>query len=381
MLNIPLNTDVECVDGPCGKSSTLIFDPRTQKVTYLVVRDKSPSPDLEQMVPIDQVVETTHDLIRLSCTRAKFAEMESFIETRYIKGQVYEPYGSSYGHSYGGSHLMPYATPTESSVMPVEVERIPMGQVKIHRGMQVIALDGPVGKVGELLVDPESGDVSHLVLMEGHLWGKKEIVLPVSSVQKVKQDSIQLSLDKSKVEGLPSIPIKHAWSEIQTADLDLLIWTFDEIGKAGQALEVLNRQAQASHLTIFNSAVLVKDQDGQTSLKEGSVSSGRFGTLFGAITGGLLGLIVGPGGAVLGAVAGAAAGRAASGRNETIFPDEKLTALAESMQPGTSTLVVLVEKTWFETTRQALGDFDGELFHQRLPNAIDGLLDNESTDL
>jgi sporulation protein YlmC with PRC-barrel domain len=29
-----------------------------------------------------------------------------------------------------------------------------------------------VGRVGEILIDAETGEITHLVLREGHLWGQ-----------------------------------------------------------------------------------------------------------------------------------------------------------------------------------------------------------------
>ena len=80
MARIPLNANVECMDGSCGESITVIVNPTTNKVTHFVVRYKGlPDPD-QRLVPVDQVLDTSSDLIRLRCTKAELAEMDHFIE-------------------------------------------------------------------------------------------------------------------------------------------------------------------------------------------------------------------------------------------------------------------------------------------------------------
>ncbi len=37
-INIPLNVDVYCSDGMCGRSSQVIVDPVNKQVTHLVVK-------------------------------------------------------------------------------------------------------------------------------------------------------------------------------------------------------------------------------------------------------------------------------------------------------------------------------------------------------
>jgi hypothetical protein len=47
-----------------------------------------------------------------------------------------------------------------------------------------------------------------VLLQEGHLWGSKEVAVPIGAVTGV-QDGIQLSLTKKQVEDLPPVDIKH----------------------------------------------------------------------------------------------------------------------------------------------------------------------------
>jgi hypothetical protein len=129
MKDIPLNAKVECADGPCGESTTLIVDPTTQKVTHLVVKD---SQSEERLVPFDQVAETTHDLIHLGCTKAALSEMKPFIATRFVQVQTPDYAGSGpQGASLG--YQAPYAVHMDDT-LTVHEEQIPSGELAIHRG-------------------------------------------------------------------------------------------------------------------------------------------------------------------------------------------------------------------------------------------------------
>jgi sporulation protein YlmC with PRC-barrel domain len=73
----------------------------------------------------------------------------------------------------------------------------------------VAARDGTLGHVGELVLNPETGHISHLVLEEGHLWAKKEVAVPVSAIDYLLEDTVYLKLDKREVESLPTVQVKR----------------------------------------------------------------------------------------------------------------------------------------------------------------------------
>ena len=66
-----------------------------------------------------------------------------------------------------------------------------------------------VGKLDELVLDPTRGDITHLQMREGHLWGKKDVAIPVSEVQFVDRDTIYLKLDKNAVKALSAVPVRR----------------------------------------------------------------------------------------------------------------------------------------------------------------------------
>ena len=152
--------------------------------------------------------------------------------------------------------------------------------------------------------------------------------------------------------------------------MELVVLASNQAETANQALQALTDLIKQDALEILNAAVLVKDQDGTTSLLDTEDIEHKRGTLFGAIAGGLVGLLGGPAGVVIGASAGAAAGHVAAKHIDLGFPDEYLEKLQESLQPGSSALVVLVDQEWVEKVAETLATFDGQVLQHVLTDDI-----------
>lgn len=364
MINVPLDAKVECTDGMCGESVTVIVNPTTRAVTHFVVRNKSFPHPPERIVPVDLVVEVVSGVIRLSCTADELAGMEPFLETQYVETGVPAVYPG-----YPSSYELPYVTSQEGMQMPIEVERVPPGELAVHRGTRVDATDGHVGIVGELVVDPESGHVTHLVLQEGHLWDKTHITLPLSAIDFVHDDVVYLKFDKKAIEQLPAIPVTRRYARGEV-EVELVARVFDNPDQASDALEFVEDLHRRQTIKILNAAVLVKREDGEAELQDTRDIDPGKGRLLGAITGGLIGLVGGPMGVVVGALAGAGTGSLAGKWIDLGFSDKFLAGLQEMMQPGTSALVVLVEHESVGKMSEALADVGGMVFQQSLTDEI-----------
>ena len=211
-MEIPLNAQVECTDGNFGRSVCLLINPVIDQVTHLVVKE-DPSPYGEYMVPISFVTETKFDSIRLNCSKAEIAKMDLFIQMTVIEQRApVQSFGSGGGVSGIGSFYLPYVTTDKTIDVSVEDQQIPSGELAVSRGTRVEASDGDVGHVDEFVVNPENGHITHLVLREGHLWGKKDVIIPVSEIGETRDDTVFLKLDKAQIEALPSFPLNRRWS-------------------------------------------------------------------------------------------------------------------------------------------------------------------------
>ncbi len=90
--------------------------------------------------------------------------------------------------------------------LPVIVDHVPPGEVEIRRHEQVHAADGAIGRVEGLVVDGE-GRITHVLLQEGHFWDRKEVSIPIGSVDKIDADGIHVRLSKQEIEDLPELGV------------------------------------------------------------------------------------------------------------------------------------------------------------------------------
>ena len=212
-MEIPINTQVECTDGICGHSVCVLINPVNDQVTHLVVKTDS-SPNAEYIVPVELMAETISDTIRLNCSQADLEMMDPFIKTAYIEEQVPESdYRQNSGLAQMGSfYYQPYVIPEKTVYESVENQQIPPGELALHRSARVEATDGDVGHVDEFVVSPENGKITHLVMREGHLWGQKEVIIPLSAIEEIRGDMVFLKLDKHQIDDLPTFPLHRRWA-------------------------------------------------------------------------------------------------------------------------------------------------------------------------
>jgi hypothetical protein len=203
-MDIPMNVEVRCAGQLCGKSVALVMNPVTEAVTHLVVREIH-LPHGEHLVPVTDVTKTTPASIELKCTAKQLAVMDLFCVKQFIHVDLphYSPVGL-------GIFAFPYVIQDpDSEWVTMEVEHVPPHELAIRRSADIEATDGHIGKVDEFLVDPETCHISHLVMREGHLWGKKDVVIPIASIDHFDEDMVYLKLSKKEVEQLPTVPIRR----------------------------------------------------------------------------------------------------------------------------------------------------------------------------
>ena len=170
-------------------------------------------------MPVDLVLETRKQ-VQLRCTTTEFealddAEDEEFLpgasgQWGYEHGQMLSfPYfGLSVGTMGMGGMGMGGTGVAGLGIGPHEVthDRIPLGEVEVRRGDHVAATDGQIGRVRGLVVDPRDHHVTHVLLDEGHLWGEKQVAIPIGAVTDVGT-GIRLKLSKDEVRDLPPVEL------------------------------------------------------------------------------------------------------------------------------------------------------------------------------
>jgi hypothetical protein len=216
-----IGTEASCSDGAVGKLCRVIVDPVAEKVTHLVVKPEHRQ-DTDRLVPLD-VVDGGADGIRLRCSRAEFEKLEPAEENQFIPATSgYEGYGYGpgemgywpyYAHAggigvaglgMGGGVGVGGGIPAHT----VAIDTVPLGEVDVRRGDPVHATDGDIGRVQGLVIDRGSCHVTHVLLQEGHLWGRKEVAIPIGAVASTI-GGIRLTIAKHQVQDLPPVDIDH----------------------------------------------------------------------------------------------------------------------------------------------------------------------------
>jgi sporulation protein YlmC with PRC-barrel domain len=208
-MDIPIGAQVVCTDGPCGRSTYIVLNPVTDNITHFVA-EESTLPYIERLVPINEIQKSDPQNIYLRCSRLDFEKMEPFIETDFIRADIKE---YSVPFTYPSTTpllLWPYMSLPDDTVI-VRLEHIPPSELAVRRGAQVRATDGYVGEVEEFIVNPKNGHITHLVLRKGHLWGEKDITIPVSEIDHIDENDVYLKIDKFKIASMSAVPVKRRW--------------------------------------------------------------------------------------------------------------------------------------------------------------------------
>ena len=59
------------------------------------------------------------------------------------------------------------------------------------------------------MINPKNGDITHLVMREGHVCGQKDVIIPLSALGTTLNDTVFLKLDKHEIESLPTFPLQR----------------------------------------------------------------------------------------------------------------------------------------------------------------------------
>ena len=206
MMPLWIGADASCTDGACGQVSRIIVNPVNREVTHLAV-DPAHRRGPARLVPVD-LVDATTGQIRLRCTLAEFRTLRPAQEAESVPdldptGQANAP------NQVNWAVRMHMARDPGESEAPqqVWVNYVPSGEVDIRRDLTVCATDGEIGQVQGLVVDPGGHQVTHVLLHEGHMRGRKEVAIPISAVTKIGTLLIHLSLTKHQVKDLPPVNI------------------------------------------------------------------------------------------------------------------------------------------------------------------------------
>ena len=188
-----IGAEAHCSDGLCGEVDRIIIDPATRTVTHLVIDPKHHHGVPGRLVPID-MIDTASGQVRVRRTLAEFGNLEPAEEAQLVEGIP--------GGLGPGGTATPIGIP--HAVKTTVDDVVPTGETEVGHGERVHAADGEIGEVRGFAVDPDDHRVTHVLLKEGHLWGRKEVAIPESAIHGMR-NGIVLNITKKQVADLPSL--------------------------------------------------------------------------------------------------------------------------------------------------------------------------------
>ena len=218
-MRLEIGNRVRCTDGVYGELADIVIDPLEKRVAHLVVRPEQDKGEA-RLVPIELAKGRDDEQreIELGCTLDEAQGFESVHKAAYlqlgdnpvedpdwdvgVEDVLALPYYAGYGgglaeDTYGGF----------DSHATISYDRVPKGEVELRRASGVISTDDHLlGEVDGFVVDADE-HITHFVLERGHLWGRKEVTIPIGAVARVESDVVHLALSKDEVGALPAVHV------------------------------------------------------------------------------------------------------------------------------------------------------------------------------
>jgi hypothetical protein len=219
-MRLELGTEVRCSDDVFGKLADVVIDPIEKRLTHLVAEPKDGDGGA-RLVPIELVAPAvdgeSQGEITLACTVEEALALDLVHEFAYLRLGEALTTDPNWDVGIQDVLVQPYYEGSEISGFPtgyvggtgtasVTYDRVPKGEVEIRRSSAVATADNHfLGKVDGFVVDEDH--ITHFVLEHGHLWGKREVTIPIGAVVRVENDEITLALTKAEVKALPSMRV------------------------------------------------------------------------------------------------------------------------------------------------------------------------------
>jgi uncharacterized membrane protein len=156
----------------------------------------------------------------------------------------------------------------------------------------------------------------------------------------------------------------------------MLVAVFDNETSAFQGLSALKDLHRDGDISLYASAVIVKDKTGKISIKQAAEDS-PVGTALGLLTGGLIGILAGPAGLAIGASVGGFTGFLfdldKSGIGATFLDD-----VSKTLTAGKAAVLAEVEESWTTPVDTRLHEHGGIVFRRLRAEVVEDQLVRES---
>ena len=215
---LELGTTVHCTDGELGELADVVIAPHSMTVVDLVVRPHHAGGPA-RLVPIETAEGSTwSERVQLTCSKEEAKQFPAIQEAAALRMGEFPAGDSEWDVGVQDAMAVPTASSMDMNptlggmdpLMEVTYDRIPKGKIELRHKSAVVSSDGHVvGRIDAFVVDGDA--ITHLILERGHLWGKRDVTIPIASLASVKTDEVVLGISQHEVGALPSVRLHHHW--------------------------------------------------------------------------------------------------------------------------------------------------------------------------
>jgi sporulation protein YlmC with PRC-barrel domain len=226
-------------DESLGTVKSLVADPTTNLITHLVVEedDTASRQIVVESGRLNRVAEDGNT-VNLNLDRAQLMNLPDFVDREFVNLNTNANPVTTPSQNYYGDNPLPVApnlynnsvdtldplnpTLTNGAVLglegtsnglfgnaigpvgaPVqETLNVPEDSLIIREGANVEALDGHIGKIKEVNLDPANGRISSFVVEKG-LFILDDYTVPIEMVESATQDEVYVKLTKNDFKNAP----------------------------------------------------------------------------------------------------------------------------------------------------------------------------------
>ena len=201
-----------------GHITHVVLDPDTKKVTHVVVRQGIILTE-DKVVPIELLQSSDPEGVILREDVGDLHGLLIFEEAHYVQVDLpHDVEAARLGGTVSGFYLWyPPALPTPSindikkhgqymvhrTVRRLE-KNIPAGEVALKEGAEVISVDDhPVGHIESVLVDPQTEQMTNIVIARHVLLATHRRLVPVAWVHSVYENTVFLTVTEAELKDVP----------------------------------------------------------------------------------------------------------------------------------------------------------------------------------
>jgi len=171
----------------------------------------------------------------------------------------------------------------------------------------------------------------------------------------------------------------------------IIVAVFNTDSQAFKGLTAIKSLLDDGLLSVFATAVVVKDKEGKVEVKQ-EADNGPVGSAIGILTGGLIGMLAGPAlvatgaavagagmlvGSSFGALTGAMAGSMYD-LDKNFMEDDLMDKVTKALVPGKAAVLVEADETWEAPVNTRLSEMDAEIFRRSLSEVSDDYYTRQS---